>query len=92
MYARYLTIHIIFNMNGYPKKIFYYHVKQYLSEKLLTTISCQNINDDKNTVIIPCIGNPSMIFKVSSTRIVNALKSKDVVQYLKHAKMNVKLH
>ena len=46
----------------------------------------------KNTVIIPCIGNPSMIFKVSSTRIVNALKSKDVVQYLKHAKMNVKLH
>ena len=48
-------------MNGYPKDIFYNHIKKFPSEKLVTTDSCQNMNDEKKyTVIIPFIGNPSI--------------------------------
>ena len=45
------------NMNGYPKEIFNNHVKKFLSEKLMTTNSCQNMNT------IPFIGHPSITFK-----------------------------
>ena len=38
----------IFHMNGYPKEIFNNHVKKFLSEKLMTTNSCQNMNDERN--------------------------------------------
>ena len=49
------------NMNGYPKEIFSNHVKKYLSEELMTTNSCQIMNDENEfTVIIPFIGHPSM--------------------------------
>ena len=59
----------IFHMNGYPKEIFHNHVKKFLSEKLMTTYSCQNMNDEmKYTVIIPFIGDPSITFKKSSTK------------------------
>ena len=54
----------IFHMNGYTKEIFYNHVKKFLSEKLMTTNSCQNMNDEKKyTVIIPFIGHPNITFK-----------------------------
>ena len=33
-------------MNGYPNVIFFNHVKKCLSEKLMTTSSCQNVNDE----------------------------------------------
>ena len=36
-----------FHMNGYPKEIFYNHVTKFLSEKLMTNNSCQNMNDEK---------------------------------------------
>ena len=59
----------IFCMNGYPKEIFYNHVKKFLSEKLVTTNSYQNMNDEKKyTVIIPFIGHPSMTFKKLLTK------------------------
>ena len=32
-------------MNGYPKEIFSNHAKKFLCEKLMTTNSCQNMND-----------------------------------------------
>ena len=55
-------------MNGYPKEIFHNHVKKFLSEKLMTTNSCQNMNDEKKcTVIIPFIGHPFINYKKSST-------------------------
>ena len=54
----------IFHMNGYPKDIFYNHVKKFLSEELMTTNSCQDMNDEKKyTVIMPFTGHPSMTFK-----------------------------
>ena len=37
----------IFHMNGYHREIFYNHVKKFLSEKQMTTNSCQNMNDEK---------------------------------------------
>ena len=56
----------IFHMNVYPKEIFYNHVRKFISEKLMTTNSCQNMNDEeKYIVIIPFIGHPSMICKKS---------------------------
>ena len=56
-------------MNGYPKEIFYNRVKKFLSEKQMTTNSCQNMNDEKNyTVIMPFIGRPSIAFKKSLTK------------------------
>ena len=56
----------IFHMNGYPKDIFYNHLKKFLSNKLMSTNSCQNKNDEKKyTVIIPFIGHPSITFKKS---------------------------
>ena len=59
----------IFHMNGYPKEILCSHVKKFLSEKLMTTNSCQNMNDEKKyTVIIPFIGHPSIAFKKSLTK------------------------
>ena len=36
-----------FHMNGYPKEIFDNHAKKFLSEKLMTTNSCRNMNDEK---------------------------------------------
>ena len=52
------------HMNGYPKEISYNHAKKFISEKLTTTNSCQNMNDEKKyTVIIPFIGHPSITFK-----------------------------
>ena len=54
----------ISHMNGYPREIFYNHAKKCRSEKLKTTNSCQNMNDEKKyTVIIQFIGHPSIIFK-----------------------------
>ena len=54
----------IFHMNGYPNEISYNHVKTFFSEKLMTTNSCQNMNDEKKyTVIIQFIGHPSIIIK-----------------------------
>ena len=51
-------------MNGYHRGIFCNHVKKFLSEKPMTTNSCQNMNDEKKyTVIIPFIGHPSLFFK-----------------------------
>ena len=35
----------IFHMNGYPKDIFYNHVEKFLSKNLMTTNSCQNMNE-----------------------------------------------
>ena len=32
-------------MDGYLKEIFYDHVKNFLSENLMTTNSCNNMND-----------------------------------------------
>ena len=56
----------IFHMNGYPKDIFYNHVKKFLSNKLMSTNSCQDKNDErKYTVIIPFIGHPSITLKKS---------------------------
>ena len=53
-------------MNGYPKDIFYNHAKKFLSKKLMTINSCQNMNDGKKyTVIMPFIGHPSITFKKS---------------------------
>ena len=50
-------------MNGYPKEISYNDVVKFHSEKLMTTNSCQNMNDEKKyTVIMQFIGHPSMIF------------------------------
>ena len=59
----------VFCMNGYPKDIFHNHVKKFLSEKLLTTNSSQNMNDEKKyTVIIPFIGHPSITLKKSLSK------------------------
>ena len=52
------------HMNGYSKDIFYNHAKKFLSKELMTTNSCQNMNDEKKyTVIIPFIGHPSITLK-----------------------------
>ena len=49
------------------------NVKTFLSEKQMTSNSCQNMNDEKKyTVIIPFIGHPSITFKMS---LANNLKS-----------------
>ena len=51
-------------MNGTPKEIFYNHVNIFLSVKLMTSNSYQNMNDEnKYTVIIPFIGHPFIVFK-----------------------------
>ena len=74
----------IFHMNGYPKDIFYYHVRKFLSEKLMTTNSCQNLNDEKiYTVIIPFIDHPSIALEKSLAKNRRSI-NKNVVQYLKH--------
>ena len=59
-------------MNGYPIDILCNHVKEFLSEKLMTTNICQNMNVEKKyTVIIPFIGHPSMNFKKSLAKKIN---------------------
>ena len=64
-------------MNGYPKEIFHNHAKKFLSEKLMTTNSCQNMNDEKKyTVIILFIGNPSLTFKKSLTKNIKSINKK----------------
>ena len=64
-------------MNGYPKEIFNNHVKKFLSEKLMTTNSCQNMNDEKKyTVIIPFIGHPSITLKKSLTKDLKSINKK----------------
>ena len=64
-------------MNGYPKDIFYNHVKKFLSKKIMTTNSCQNINDEtKYTVIIPFIGHPSIKFKKSLAKNLKSINKK----------------
>ena len=53
-------------MNGYHEEIFYNHVKTFLSEKLMTTNCCQNMNDEKKYIVIMLfIGIPTMTFKKS---------------------------
>ena len=70
-------------MNGYHKDIFYNNVEKFLSEKLMTTNSCQNMNDEKKyTVIIPFIGHPSITFKKSLAKNLKSINT-NVVQYLK---------
>ena len=67
----------ISHMNGYPKEIFHNHVKKFHSEKLMTTNSCQNMNDEKKyTVIMPFIGHPSMTFKKSLTTNLKSINEK----------------
>ena len=67
----------IFHMNGYPKDIFYKHLDKFLSEELMTTNSCQNMNDEeKYTVIMPFIGQPSMTFKKSFAKNVKSINEK----------------
>ena len=64
-------------MNGYPTEIFYYHVKKFISAKLMTTDSCQKMNDEKKyTVIIPFIGHPSIVFKMSLTKNLKSINKK----------------
>ena len=59
----------IFHISGYPEEIFYNHVKKFFSEKLISTNSCQNMNDEKKyAVIIPFIGHPSITFKKKSLK------------------------
>ena len=59
-------------MNGYHRDIFSNHVEKYLSENIMTTNSCQNINDEKKyTVIIP-----SMTFKKSLSKNLKSLSKK----------------
>ena len=73
----------IYHRNGYPKEIFYYHVKKFLSEKLMTTNSCQNMNDEKKyTVIMPFIGHPSITLKKSLTKNLKSINEKCTI--LKH--------
>ena len=72
-----MKIKDIFHMNGLPKEIFYDHVKKFLGENLMTTNSCQNMNDEKKyTVIIPFIGHPSMTFKKSLTKNLKSINKK----------------
>ena len=67
----------IFHMNGYPKEVFHNLAQKFLSEKLITTISCQNINDAKiYTAIIPFIGHPSIIIKTSLTKNIKSTNNK----------------
>ena len=67
----------IFHMNGYPKDIFYNHVKKFLSNKLMSTNSCQDKNDEKKyTVIIPFIGHPSITFKKSLAKNLKSINKK----------------
>ena len=64
-------------MNGYPREILCNHVKKFLSENLMTTNSCQNMNDEKKyTVIIPFIGHPSITFEKSSTKNLKSMNKK----------------
>ena len=64
-------------MNGYPKDIFYNHLKKFLSEKLMTTNSSQNMNNEKKyTVIILFIGHSSMTFKKSLPKNIKILNKK----------------
>ena len=55
----------------------------FFSEKLMTTNSCQNMNDIYiytviyiHTVIIPFIGYPSIVFKKSLTKNLKSIKKK----------------
>ena len=66
----------IFHMNGYPKDIFYNHVKKFLSKKLMTTNSCQNNNNEKNIVIVPFIGHPSITFIKSLVKKLKSINKK----------------
>ena len=67
----------IFHMNGYPKEISYNHVKKFLSEKLMTTNSCQNMNYEKKyTVIIPFIDHPCITFKKSLKKNLKSINKK----------------
>ena len=64
-------------MSGYHNDIFYNHVKKFLSERLMTTNSCQNLNDEKKyTVIIPFIGHPSITFKESLATNLRSINKK----------------
>ena len=64
-------------MNGYPKEIFYNHAKTFLIEILMTTNSCQNMNDKKkHTVIITFIHYPSIIIKKSLTKNLKSINNK----------------
>ena len=67
----------ICHMNCHPKEIFFNHEKKFLSEKLLTTNNCQNMNDEKKyTVSIPFIGHPSIAFKKVSSINLKSIKKK----------------
>ena len=64
-------------MTGWHKEIFYNHIKKFLSEKQMTTNSCQNKNDEmKYTVIIPFIGHPSITLKMSITNHLKSINKK----------------
>ena len=64
-------------MNGYPKETFNNHVRAFLSEKPMTTNSCENMNDEKKyTVIIPFIGHPCMTFKKSLAKNLESINKK----------------
>ena len=67
-------------MNGYPKEIFYNHVKKFLSEKLMTTNSCQNMNDENHAIYWSSIHNFQKVIKKKTQKAL----IKNVVQYLKH--------
>ena len=63
-------------MNGYSNYIFNNHVEKFLSEKLMTTDSSQNMNDDKKYTVIPFIGHPSITFKKSLSKNEKSLNEK----------------
>ena len=83
-------------MNGYPKEIFYNHVKKFLCEKLMTTNSCQNKNDEKKYTLILFIGHPSIIFKKLSTKNLKSINKKctlfKTINIQNYISLKMKLH
>ena len=72
----YIIYYYIFYMNGYPRDIFYNYVKKCLSEKLMTTNSSQNMNDEKKYTVIPFIGHSSITYKKSLTKNFKSINKK----------------
>ena len=85
------TLKDVFHMNGYPQKIIDNHLKKFLSEKLMTTYSCLNTNDEKkysfHTILWLSFSNfQKVINYMLEKSLTNFLKSinKNAIRYLKH--------
>ena len=48
----------------------------FFSEKLMTTNSCKNMDENKYTIFIPFIGHPSITLKKSSTKNLKNINKK----------------